>query len=295
MPDKPVWEGRSRGSRFGYISFVWLLKKAGLNAAYSLLFFVALYYRYFVRHATEPLKDIYQNKLGFSRKETRKLISRNITVFGQTLIDKIAVLSGVPVNFSFEHDGINHIRQLVSEGKGGILLSGHLGNWEIAGHLLKMVDAVVNIVMYDGEDRQIKEYMGQFENKRSFNVILIREDLSHIYEISAALTRNELICLHGDRFRPGQRKMTHNFLGQEADFPAGPFILASKLKAPVCFVFAVKESDFHYHFYSEPPEVYQGRGAEGMEKMLDNYVAVLEKMLKRYPEQWFNYYNFWKK
>jgi len=164
----------------------------------------------------------------------------------------------------------------------------------VAGHMLDELDTTINIVMYDGEGEQIKNYMEQFDEKRSFNIIFIKEDMSHIYEMSAALNRNELICLHADRFRPGNRIMQHELLGEQANFPAGPFILASKLRAPVCFVFAFKESNFQYHFYSEPGKTYEGRGTTGMEAMLDDYVQLLEQRLKQYPEQWFNYYDFWK-
>ena len=205
------------------------------------------------------------------------------------------MLANVANKLTFTHEGIENIEQLVTDGKGGILLSAHLGNWEVAGHLLKRVDARINIVMYDGEGEQMKEYMEQFDSKRSFNIIFIKDDLSHIYEISAALNRNELICLHGDRFRPGNRTMVHPFVGEEAGFPAGPFILASKLKAPVCFVFAFKETNFHYHFYAMPANTYEGRGTMGMEQMLDDYVHIVEEKLNQYPAQWFNYYDFWKK
>lgn len=294
MPDNTAWEGRSRGTKTGYKIFVWLLQKGGLKAAYSLLHFVTAYYRWFVPAATQPLRYLYEQRMGFDKRKTRQLIKKNIFIFGQTLIDKIAVLSRVPHQLQFTHEGIEHIEKIVADGKGGILLSAHLGNWEAAGHMLKRVQAKINIVMYDGEDAQMKQYMDQFENQRSFNVILIKEDLTHIYEMSAALARNELICLHGDRFRPGNRTSTHSFLGKDANFPAGPFILASKLKAPVSFVFALKETNLHYHYYSFPAKVYDGKGKEGMEKMLSEYVDTLEKMIDKYPEQWFNYYDFWK-
>lgn len=293
MSDQPSWEGRSRGSTTGYKIFVWLLKTGGLGAAYTLLPFVTLYYRLFVPSATKPLLYLYKERLGYDDQKAKKLIKKNLNIFGQTIIDKIAVLGNVPNKLTFNNDGIDHIEQLVKDGKGGILLSAHLGNWEVAGHLLKMVDTTINIVMYDGEAEQIKQYMEQFETKRSFNIIFIKDDLSHIYEISAALARNELICLHGDRFRPGNRTLEHDFLGKQALFPAGPFILASKLKAPVCFVFAFKETNFHYHFFAYPSKTYEGRGKVGIEKMLDDYVAVLETKLKENPAQWFNYFDFW--
>lgn len=293
MPDNPSWEGRSRGSTLGYKIFVALLKNAGLKPAYALLHLVTPYYRLFVPKAIQPLKELY-TRLGYNKNETYGLIRKNLVIFGQTLIDKIAVLAGLGNKLSFTHEGIANIEQLVKDGKGGLLISAHLGNWEVAGHLLNRVNTVINIVMYDGEAEQLKAYMNKFESKRSFNIIFIKDDLSHIYEMSAALNRNELICLHADRFRPGNRIMQHEFLGAPANFPAGPFILASKLKAPVCFVFAFKETNFHYHFYAYPPRTYEGKGTTGMEKMLDDYVVLLEQMLKKYPAQWFNYFDFWK-
>lgn len=294
MPEAPVWEGRSRGTPLGYRIFVWLLRKGGLKAAYGLLPFVTGYYRLFVTAATRPLRYLYEQRMGFTKTEATKLIKKNLTIFGQTLIDKIAMLSGGGKELSFEHENGHYIDEMVAAGKGGILLSAHLGNWEVAGHLLKRVGSAINIVMYDGEDAQVKQYMEQYDQKRSFNIIFIKDDLSHIYEISAALARNELICLHGDRFRPGNRTMTHELLGEQAQFPAGPFILAAKLKAPVCFVFAFKQTNFHYHFYAYPAKVYEGRGTTGMEAMLQDYTTLLELHLKQYPEQWFNYFDFWK-
>ncbi|MBL7717623.1 MAG: lipid A biosynthesis acyltransferase [Flavipsychrobacter sp.] len=289
-----AWEGRSRGTPLGYRIFVWLLQKGGLRMAYALLPFVTAYYRLFVKAATNPLHYLYTQRMGFSKAEAAKLIRKNLNTFGQTLIDKIAVLSGGGKELTFEHEGGHYLNEIADNGKGGIIISAHLGNWEVAGHKLERLGSAINIVMYDGEDQQIRQYMDQFEQKRSFNLILIKEDMSHIYEMSAALARNELICLHADRFRPGNRTLRHTFLGREASFPAGPFILASKLRAPVCFVFAFKQSNFHYHFVAHPWKTYEGRGTAGMERMLDDYVATLERGLQQYPEQWFNYFDFWK-
>jgi predicted LPLAT superfamily acyltransferase len=290
----PAWEGRSRGTTSGYRIFVWLLRYGGLKAAYGLLHFVTLYYRLFVPGATRPLRYLYMQRMGFSKAKASKLIKKNLLIFGQTIIDKIVVLAGIKSPLQFTNTGFHHIQDVVKAGKGGILLSAHMGNWEVAGQMLDDLHTAINIVMYDGEGEQIKNYMEQFDQKRSFNIIFIKEDMSHIYEMSAALNRNELICLHADRFRPGNRTMRHALLGEEANFPAGPFILASKLRAPVCFVFAFKDSNFQYHFYSEPGKTYEGRGTTGMEAMLDDYVQLLEQRLEQYPEQWFNYYDFWK-
>lgn len=294
MPDNPTWEGRSRGSKLGYRIFVWLLKTGGLKPAYALLHFVTLYYLWFVPGAIKPLRYLYAQRLGYNSSETKKLIKKNLIFFGQTLIDKIAILSGIKHGLTFENDGIEHIEKMVADGKGGMLVSAHLGNWEAAGHLLNRLDTCINILMYDGEAEQMKDYMDQFDSKRSFNVIYIKEDTSHIYEIMAALNRNELVCLHADRFRPGNRTITAPFLGEDAKFPIGPLMLGAKLKAPVCFVFAFKETNFHYHFKAYPAKVYDAPRQEGMNEMLRDYISLLEQNIKKFPAQWFNYFDFWK-
>lgn len=287
------WDGRSKGNPLGYRIFISLLRWGGVPAAYFLLRFVVLYYIWFNPKVTQPLKELYLKRLRFHPRKSRRLIRRNIYIFGQTLIDKIVVMSGGKHKYVIERTGGHYLNELAEGGKGGILVSAHLGNWELAGHLLQRLDSVINIVMYDGEAEQIKQYLEQVTGPKTFHIIFIREDMSHIYEMSAALQRNELICIHADRFVKGNRTVEHDFLGSSAHFPLGPFVLASKLRAPVCFVFAVKKSTYTYHFYGFPPRTYEGRGLTGAMTMLEDYVALLEEKVKQYPEQWFNYFDFW--
>ncbi len=288
-----AWDGRSRGTSLGYRIFIALLKYGGLRPAYFLLHVVGLYYRLAVPQVTRPLRYLYEQRMGYSRTESRRLIRKNIYVFGQTLIDKLAVLTGAGNKLSFDHEGVEFLEEMADNGQGGIVVSAHLGNWEVAGHMLRRVGRPINVLMYDGEAEQLKQLMATYEQKRSFQIIYISDDLSHVYEVNAALRRGELVCLHADRFRPSNRTMVHDFLGQPAHFPAGPFVLASKLKAPVCFVFAFKRNIFRYHFIAWKSQTYAGAGMSGAERMLDDYVGLLETNLKRYPHEWFNYYDFW--
>jgi predicted LPLAT superfamily acyltransferase len=287
------WTGQSKGNRLGYSIFVFILKKIGIAPAYALLQVVAQYYIWFVPKATTPLRYLYHQKLGYSNTATRKLIRKNIITFGQTIIDRIAVMSGLSPKFNVIRTGGHYLNELVKEGKGGIIVSAHLGNYEMAGHLLQRLESVINIVMYDGEAGEIKQYLDKVTGPKTFNIIYIKDDMSHIYEMSAALARNELICIHADRYIKGNRTIKHLFLGQEAHFPLGPFVLASKLRAPVCFVFAMKEAKYQYHFYGNPPKTFEGRGTTGAEMMLAQYVMLMEEMVRKYPHQWFNYFDFW--
>jgi predicted LPLAT superfamily acyltransferase len=288
------WQGKSKGQPWGYRIFVGILKRWGVIPAYLLLRFVAFYYLLFSFRSSKFALHFFRKKMGYGLGKSLIKIYRNYFLLGQSIIDKVVVMSGIPNKFSFNFDGEDHLREIVALQRGGLLLSAHLGNWEIAGHLLKRLDTRINIVMFDGEHRQIKEYMAAVTGKRNVNVILIKNDLSHIYEISDAFRNNELVCMHADRFIEGNKTLTSEFLGEAARFPMGPFVLAARFKVPVSFVFAMKETPLHYHFFASKIKDYTHLSKEKlMQEMLNDFVGEMERMVEKYPEQWYNYYNFW--
>ncbi|HTI08541.1 MAG TPA: hypothetical protein VL832_08280 [Puia sp.] len=259
-----------------------------------MLRFVAFYYLLFSFRSSKFAFDFFRKKIGYGLGKSLIRIYQNYYLLGQSIIDKVVVMSGIPNKFTFNFDGEDHLREIVALQKGGLLLSAHLGNWEVAGHLLKRLDTRINIVMFDGEHQQIKEYIAAVTGKRNVNVILIKDDLSHIYAISDAFSNNELVCMHADRFIEGNKTLTSKFLGEAARFPMGPFVLAARFKVPVSFVFAMKETPLHYHFFASKIKDYTHSGKEMvMQEMLNDFVGEMESMVKRYPEQWYNYYNFW--
>ena len=290
-----VWQGKSRGTPLGYRIFVWVLKSFGVLPAYFLLRFVVLYYFFFSFKASRQIYFLYHHKLGYGRVSSIFKLYKNYYLLGQSIIDKVVVMSGIKNRFSFDFDGEENLRTIATMQKGGMLLSAHIGNWDVAGHLFKRLETPINIVLYDGEHEQIKEYLEGVTGKRNVNIIVIKNDLSHIYAISNAFANNELVCMHADRFLEGNKTLTADFLGNPARFPMGPFLLAAKFKVPVSFVFAVKESKLHYHFFASAIKDYTNSAKEIiMQEMLNDYAKEMEKKVKQYPEQWFNYYNFWK-
>jgi predicted LPLAT superfamily acyltransferase len=291
----PQWQGKSRGNKLGYSIFVYVVRAMGIRPAYFLLRFVSLYYFLFSWKSSAPVYRYFRERHGYSSWRSVLSVYSNYYVFGQTLLDKIVVMAGIGNKFSYDFDGEEHLRKMVGSGNGGILISGHVGNWEAAGHLLKRLNTRINVVMFDGEHERIKSYMEEVTGGRNFNVIIIREDMSHVYEIGDALQKNELICLHADRFLEGNKTQPYPFLGGDAKFPTGPFILAATFKVPVSIVFAFKETALHYHFFGsealtrlndEPKQAY-------VDRLMSRFVHEFEEKVKRYPEQWFNYYNFW--
>jgi predicted LPLAT superfamily acyltransferase len=290
----PQWQGKSKGPRLGYRIFIGILKKWGVRPAYFLLRFVTCWYFLFSSRSNGILYRFFRQRLHFGRWRSIIKIYSNYYLFGQTIIDRIVVMSGIPNSFTFNFDGEEHLHEMVAGKGGGLLLSAHAGNWEIAGHLLKRLNTRINIVMFDGEHQQLKEYLASVTGERNANIIVIKNDLSHIYQIKEAIDNNELVCMHADRFVEGVKTSEAQFLGSSARFPVGPFVLADKFKVPVSIVFALKESKLHYHFFATPvKQYYSDEKNSARQQLLNDFVQEMEKKVRQYPEQWYNYYEFW--
>lgn len=290
----PGWQGKSRGTPLGYRIFVAVLRNLGVIPAYWLLRFVVLYFWLFSYKSSKPLLHYFHKKMGYGKWKSLAMLYTNYYRFGQTLIDRIVVMAGMKNKFTYHFDGEENLHKIVALKKGGLLLSAHLGNWEIAGHLFQRLGTGINIVMYDNEHRQIKNYLEQVTGKRNMKIIVIKDDISHIYAINEAFRNNELVCMHADRFIEGNKSITGNFLGDPALFPLGPFVLAATFKVPISYVFAFKETNKHYHLFASGIKQYTGSSkAQVTEEVLSDFIGQMESKVKQYPEQWFNYYNFW--
>ena len=285
------WKGKSRGTVFGYKIFVFCMKNLGLSSAYFILYFVAAYFCFFARSSTKASYSYFRERRKCSKFKSLLNIYKSYYVFGQTIIDKIAISSGLRNKFTYDFDGAYHIIDTLKEKKGGILISAHVGNFEIAEHFFGELEenASISILTADTEHSAIKEYLESVTKKVGVNLILIQEDLSHIFEINAALTRNELVCITGDRYISGSKYLTEDLLGSIAKFPAGPFMLASRLKVPVLFVYVMKETNTHYHLFTRQAKA-KHRDAQAL---LKEYTSSVTWMLEKYPLQWFNYFDFW--
>ena len=291
------WKGKTRGGLTGYKIFVTVLKYLGLPFAYFLLRFVAFYFFIFSPESFKPIYHFYRIRFSYGFFRSILFVYRNYFVFGQVLIDKVATMAGFQAKFTFTYDGEQYLRKIVEENTGGLLISAHIGNFEMAGYMLERLKTTVNIIMFDAEIAKIKDYLNTITS-RNYNVIALKEDNSHICEINNAFRKKQIVCIHGDRYIKGNKTMAVDFLGEKAYFPIGPFYLAMKFNVPVSFVFAMKETKKHYHFYATPPKYYQQQGIQvkrdqTIHTIIKDYIYQMEKIIRKYPSQWFNFYNFW--
>lgn len=288
------WKGQTRGGVCGYLFFVYLIQFLGVRAAYVFLSFVVVYFIPFAPKATKStwqysrkiLKNGYLKSIGFLFKNYYRL--------GQILIDKVAIGTGRKNQYIFEFENYTDFLDLLNSDTGVIMIGAHVGNWEIGVPFFDEYAKKINIVMYDNEHERIKAILEKNQTAQTFKVIAVNKDnFNHVFEISKALNNKEYICFQGDRYINEEKVLESTLLNKKADFPLGPFLLASKMKTPVVFYFAMRESGMTYRFYFYLADLnYDSK--EGSQILLNQYTSILDDILHRYPEQWFNYYDFWK-
>lgn len=286
---KPKWAGKSRGTPLGYRIFIFLIRHVGLGAAYALLVPVAAYY---VVTAREPgrawLRFLRRAHPEYRMSDTRALFKAYYT-FGQLLIDKVTVMGGLRDRITTRHIAERTLQGIMDSGRGGLLISGHIGNWQLASYMMKRYRGQVSVVMLDAERDAIKQVMEEATTDRRFEVIPLQADMSHLFRIRGAFAEGRLVCIHGDRALGGSRTASHPFLGHPAEFPLGPFAIAAAFDVPVCFSFVVRTGPRTYTFTATdplPPD-------RDPRVHLARYVAELERIARTYPWQWGNFYDFW--
>lgn len=287
------WSGKSRGGYTGYMIFIFLIRRIGLRAAYILLGFVVIYFIPCAPKATAAIWDYYRRTLHKGRIASALSLINHYYLFGQTLIDRIAVENGLGKRFRFEFEEYEPALSLFEQQTGLVMISAHFGTPSIGAEFFGKYARHINLVMYDAEHRRVKEALDRFGQRRAVRIIPVGDDpLASILDIKAALDRNECVCFMGDRFLNGHRTFETDFLGRPARFPQGPFLIAERMQTPVIFYFATRERRRTYRFRFFIAEPFTTGRRDGT-RCFEAFVPQLEEEVRRKSTQWFNFYKFW--
>lgn len=222
-------------------------------------------------------------------------VYRNHYRFGQIIIDRFANYAGR--RFQFEIEGYPLFQSLCRQESGFMVLSCHVGNYELAGYAFKAMEKRYNALVFSGEAEAVMENRNRILSKNNIRMIPVSQDMSHIFLINDALASGEIVSLPSDRIFGSPRSVVCQFLGSEAHFPLGPFTMAIQREVPTLAIFVMKESPYKYKVYIRPVAPAETASAasrrERTASLAQAFASEMESILRLYPEQWFNYYEFW--
>lgn len=291
-------ERRQRGGRAGNMFFTLLARSGrfGLFFVPFFLFWVALYFVLAAPTARRASFDL-ARRLGRRSLLARLAFAfRHFYGFGRSLIDRIAILSGKDDLYTFTSHGHEHIDRALEQGNGVVLLTAHLGNWEVMAQVLSGMEANVTLVMYDGVQPDLRRTIEDMAQGRAFRVLFTDGSPSSAAAILSALADGDVVGLMGDRVLAGRSALVP-FLGGRARFPVGSYAVAAAAKAPLMHVFAVREGSRRYAFHGFPADLLEFGDRRNKQPDLDRWAAAfaarVEEFVRRYPEQWGNLFSVW--
>ena len=180
------------------------------------------------------------------------------------------------------------------KGKGVVLLTAHLGNWEVGGLMLAEVKQPIHVVLVPDLFAGVERVRRRMHARAGVTEIPVDRTFLPTLAVLRALDRNGIVAMQGDRDFDNTG-IPAPFFGREAYFPRGPFRVAMATGAVVLPAFIVSVPGGRYRAIIEEPIPIEDAGDRdtALRRNIARYVAVLERYVGKYPEQWYCFYPFW--
>lgn len=286
------WQGTTYGNGWMHKWLIRLLRHTDTRVLYAFAAVFIVPVCLIVNPAQRITYRYFRDRWGMSWLRAVIKTYVNFYMFAQVVIDKFAMYAGR--KFKTEIEGYDYFLTLAGKEGGFIQLSAHIGNYEIAGYTLTAEKKRFNALVFAGEKESVMRNRNRMFGDRNIRMIAIKPDMSHIFLINNALSDGETVSMPADRVIGSQKTMAVTLLGKEAHLPAGPFTVATMRGLPVIAVNVMKTAHDTYKIYVTPLRYDLSAPRRQQARLLaDAYAAEIGRMMTMYPEQWYNYFDFW--
>jgi predicted LPLAT superfamily acyltransferase len=226
---------------------------------------------------------------------------RHFISFANAIIDKLAAWSGALSCNDVRYVGKEALLADISTGQGVVLLGSHLGNLEISRVIADQHKAVnINVLVHTKHAQKFNELLNSSSDNSHLNLIQVTDiTAATAMLLSDKIAAGELVIITADRtpVSSQHRVSSASFLGAEALFPQGPFILAGLLKCPVYTLFCLKQHNtyvIHFEHFSDNLSFPRATRDQALQVVIQRYADRLQCYCLKAPLQWFNFFDFWR-
>ena len=278
---------------------LWLRKLAYLGARYGSPEFVrispaiigALLSGILVRHRRviqENLRLIFGKRDPFSEQRD---IARTFAQFGSCLAESLGSERIDPKKMRYRVQGDSVLNELVRECSGFIVLTAHVGAWDLAArHLQQELGRSVMIAMMREPNLAARQFHDSIRLRRGIEITHVGDHAFEGLPLLRHLRNGGVLAVQMDRIPKGSRSLDVQLFGQEFKVPMGPFRLASLANVPLVPVFCARTGHFEYEVNVHYPIWLRRRpSADQLQEAACKATCELERFLQRYPTQWFNF------
>jgi KDO2-lipid IV(A) lauroyltransferase len=243
------------------------------------------------RKNAEPARNLQANLRsafpGWSEREIEDLSKRIFRNFARNLVDygRFDTFTDEALDRllpSVEH--LHFLKESFAKGRGVILVTGHIGNWELGALFFARHGFKINVVTIPEGRERIDSIRGAYRMRQDIRTIVVDGSPFSSLEIVAALRRGEIVAMLVDRWE-GADGVPAKFFGADHRFPRGPFVLSRATGAPILPAFILRDGS-GYRGVVDPPFFMEEPEDEPGARRLS---ASLERMIRACPDQWYNF------
>lgn len=278
-----AWKGSLDGTPWMHRALISLARFLPLHLMYGIMSTAIPFYVMADGRGRRASYAFFRKRMGYGRVRSALYVFSNMYNMGKVVIDRFAAYAGRQFRISGQD---RFLYDSLIPDASYMLLSSHVGNYELSGYMISSPRPVKTLV-FAGESQLVMEQRSRMFADCNVEMVPVRDDMSHLFVLNDALQNREIVSVAADRSFKSTRTLRCRFFGEEAAFPAGPFTLATRRGATVFAVFVMKEG---VHEFRAIVEQLKGESAQ---EMADAYAAVLERVTRQYPDQWFNFFDFW--
>ncbi|MCL7751221.1 acyl-CoA synthetase [Guyparkeria hydrothermalis] len=285
------WTRRERGhpALLRLMAFVSL--KAGRRVSRLLLAPISLYFLLFVPAARRASRDFLGRVHG--RPARWGEVYRHFHDFASTIHDRLFFLSDRFEAFEVEVVGA----ECFDPPDPAILVGAHFGSFDVLRAMGRFErDLPISMMMYPENARKIQQVLEALNPERSQDIIPLGR-IDSMLEAGTRLEQGHLVGMLADRSLEGDPMGTRPFLGQPARFAVGPFRMAAILRQRLLLMAGIYLGGNRYRIHFEPladfRDLPRRNRSRAVDEAMDRYVDRLETLVRAYPGNWFNFYDFW--
>lgn len=222
----------------------------------------------------------------------------HIYSFSRTLLDRVLMVAGESKRFSVSMEGEENIRDHLGNGQGAILLLSHLGSFEMARLKGASLSRPLKVLMNRAQGEKMMAALEAINPGIADSIIDTGvSDTDRVLRVKAALDNGDIVCMMADRSYDGAAMVPVDFLGDTAELPLSPYLLAGVLKVPVVLGFGFYQQRGQYRIVFEPlldgASMPRKQRRELAAEYAQRYADRLAFWAKQYPYNWFNFFDYW--
>ncbi|OGX45508.1 MAG: hypothetical protein A3G38_03850 [Omnitrophica WOR_2 bacterium RIFCSPLOWO2_12_FULL_51_8] len=242
------------------------------------------------RCVKENLEIIFPDKPREEIYRIRREMARN---FAKYLVDffRFEKLDEAYIRNIVRIENIHYFDQALREGRGAIVLTAHLGNWELGGVVIALSGYPLWAVALRHKNKMVDGFFNAQRKSKGLNIIPLGRAVRRCLSL---LKENKIIALLGDRDFT-EKGIVLDFFGKKAFFPEGPAAFALQTGASIIPGFMLRNKDDTFLLKIEQPINYIPTGDKKRDarELILKYKAVVEDYIRKYPEQWYMFKRFW--